>query len=41
MGWDDYHLYQFETGDYTIAEPDEFIDPASSTINEVLKNTGD
>ncbi len=46
MGWDSYHMYQFETGDYTIAEPDEFIDiesidPASLTINEVLKKSGD
>ncbi|MCD6543421.1 MAG: plasmid pRiA4b ORF-3 family protein [Flavobacteriaceae bacterium] len=46
MGWDDYHLHQFETGDYTIAEPDEFmdiesIDPSSLTINEVLKKIGD
>jgi len=46
MGWDDYHMYQFETGDYTIAEPDELmeiesIDPASITINEVLKQSGD
>ncbi len=46
MGWDDYHLYSFETGDYTIAVPDEFmdidsIDPASIALNEVLKKTGD
>jgi hypothetical protein len=46
MGWENYHMYQFESGSFYIAEPDEYmegesIDPNDILLHEVLKKPGD